>query len=164
VLFVVFSVINFASSGYNSTVEYSANPNKTTSTAFFGDWFPSLSHDVRPSCQPASVPIPSLLYTNNTALQYTLTGVQDHTGKNLPSLIYYNNPLEDCNIASVELQLQSAPGRTATQYYASRWGIVSTAHVSCRVPTPNMGYVTIDLLVQYEPVPDTVFFNSGIFK
>lgn len=151
--------------GYSIAVKYSTNPNHTTSEAFFGDWLSSLTSQVKPACQAANVAVDTRLYTNNTALQYTLTEVKDPEGKNLPSLIYYNNPLENCTVNSIELQLATAPGRTATQFFASRWGVDAQAHVSCKAPMhTGPGYATLDLLVDYEFVPDTMFISTGSFK
>lgn len=161
----VFTVINFASSGYNLTVIYSHNPNRTTSQTLFGQWPSLLASKVIPTCQPAIVPVNTQFYTNNTALQYTLTNVRDQDGNNLPSLIYYNNQLQDCKVLLLQLILDLA-GRTATQFGMSEWGVDAQAQVSCKAPLESSagGMVTVNLTADYNFVPPTVTEFTGTFK
>ena len=161
----LFSIINFASTGYNLVPLYSHDPNVTTSQSYFGDWTAAFMGNMKPSCQPASIPVNTVIYSNNSALQYTLTSVKSSEGKALPSLIYYNNPLENCTVHSIELQMQSAPGRTATQFGLSRWGIDAQAHVSCKSPRQTgKGHVELTLLADYNFVPETIFMYSGVYQ
>ena len=161
-----FSVINFASSGYILESIYSTNPNATTSHTWFGDWPSLLESKVRATCQPANIPVNTKFYTNNSALQYTLTSVRDAGDNSLPSMIYYNNQLEDCNVSSIQLQLDQIGARTATQFALSMWGIDAQAQVSCRVPQQSNanGAVTLNLTADYNFVPDTVSIDVGTLK
>ena len=107
VLTAVFTVINFASSGYLLESIYSPDPNATTSKSYF-DGLPTLfAGKVRPTCQSVSIPVNTKFFTNNTALRYTLKGVTGGAQATLPALIYHNNALEECIVQSVQLQFDA---------------------------------------------------------
>ena len=123
VAMVLFSLLNFASSGYTLVSEYSTNPNATTQH-WLDNWPSSLRSKIRPTCPPSAIPINSRLYTNNTALQYDLNAVRplDSGIVSLPSLVYSNNPLVDCGVQSIQMTFDMF-GRTANQIAVRSWGL-----------------------------------------
>lgn len=64
-------------------------------------------------------------FTNQTALTYTLTAVwtvADGLSQDvLPALTYLNNPIQDCQINSIQIELESED-RSTTQYGWTAWG------------------------------------------
>jgi hypothetical protein len=124
---VLFSFLNFASNGYDLIVQTSSDPNKTISEGiWFQNWPSYLTSKVRPSCQSVDIHLNALLFTNQTALTYTLTDVWQVPagGGNrsvLPSLTYFNNVIEQCAVSSIEVDLE-ALDRSANQIAYSEWG------------------------------------------
>lgn len=165
-LAAVFTVVNFASSAYDLRTVSNANPNSTVAKDWFGKWPSLLASGIKPQCEPATIPINSKFYTNNTALQYTLLGVRDENEDSLPSLVYNNNQLQHCQVRSIQLLLDLLGGRTATQFGLSYWGIDAQARVVCKVPSDGSagGLVTVDLMADYNLVPPTVSVYEGTLK
>ena len=156
---VLFSVINIASSGFELGVQYSSNPNATVEQDIFSKWPIILSSNVRSSCQPANIPLNTALYTNNTALTYTVTEVRQN-GAFLPSLIYYANPLENCSIEGITIDLSSYD-RTAAQAAVAAYGVKGQANVLCTLP----GGILVNLTASYNLVPPsaTVWWGQTAF-
>lgn len=155
------SVLNIASSGYTLVSEYSTDPN---STRKHDDWlakWPTLGNKIRPICLASAIPINSQLYTNNTALQYTLSTVKliNSTAVSLPSLVYLNNPLVDCRLQSIQMSFERLE-RTANQIAARSWGLEVHGNTSCRVHGPS-GATAITLITEYNFVPKTVSTYEG---
>lgn len=152
----LFSLLNFAANGYDLVVQTSTDPNSTmASAAWLGRWPSYLTDKVRPTCQPATVPVGSQVFTNQTALTYTLTAVwQPSEGKNstvFPSMSYFNNVLENCTVTAVEINLE-ALDRTASQFGFSEWGAVVQTYVLCGFYTPS-GLVQFNLTQAYDYIP-----------
>lgn len=105
----LFTLLNFISTGYISQVQTSADPNATeTGNKWLRSW-PSFIFNIRPSCQALDLPVGSQFFTNHTALTYTLNAVwqQNDTGVHvLSSLPYFNNVLEDCEIATIDIDIE----------------------------------------------------------
>lgn len=160
---VLFSVLNFASSGYTLVSEYSTNPNSTTQH-WFDKWPSSLRSKIRPTCPPSAIPLNSRLYTNNTALQYDLTSVRPLSSGivSLPSLIYSNNPLEECGIQSIQMTFEVL-GRTANQMAVAAWGLDIQGLINCKVYGPN-GAVNITLNTNYNFLPSTMSTYGGQYE
>jgi hypothetical protein len=162
----LFSFLNFVSTGYNLEVEYSTNPNATISDGiWFNHWPSFLTSKVQPTCQALDIQPNTKFFTNQTGLTYTLTNVwQPSTNEPsgiLSSLTYYNNPIEDCVVQSIEINLESMD-RSMAQFAWQDWGAVFRANVTCRV-TSDAGQVDFTLLVDYDYVPDTVSYSSGLY-
>jgi hypothetical protein len=116
----LFSLLNFAANGYDLVVQTSTDPNSTMSSAGWLDRWPSYFTDkVRPTCQPATVPVGSQVFTNQTALTYTLTAIwQPSEGTDsvvFSSMSYFNNVLENCTVTAIEINLE-ALDRTTSQF------------------------------------------------
>ncbi|KAI1209371.1 uncharacterized protein F4807DRAFT_91589 [Annulohypoxylon truncatum] len=160
----LFTFLNFASSGYNLVVQISSNPNATLSEGNWLQRWPSfLTAKVQPTCEPANLPVNSQIFTNQTALTYMLTNVWQHheaTGEQVasPSLSYYNNVLENCSVASIEMNLESMD-RSANQFAYSEWGALLRSYATCQIATSS-GVVFFNLTQTYEYVPSTVSYTD----
>lgn len=162
IFLVLFSFLNFVSTGFNLVVQYSANPNATVAGDVWLERWPSyLSHKVQPTCQTADIPVNTQFFTNQKALKYTLTAVwqKNNTSLNiLPSLTYYNNRLDECTITSIEINLE-AMDRAANQFAYSEWGEVITSYMTCSISTAN-GTTMFNLTQEYDYVPATLPFSE----
>jgi hypothetical protein len=99
VFIALFTLMNFASSSYELIVQNSLDPNTTASRRGLLHRYPSsLTTKVQPKCQPATLPVNSNFFTNNTALTYTLTSVWERgkEGQRVisPALTYHRNILQ----------------------------------------------------------------------
>jgi hypothetical protein len=163
---IFFSILNFISSGYSLTVQYSRDPNTTTSQIWFNHWPSFLTSKIQPTCQAVNLPINTELLTNNTALTYSLTAVYQGIGENSQNfsseLIYYNNFLQNCSINSIELRLQSTD-RTASQIAVSPWGIDVLGYVTCNIDLGTYVSTFVNLTAEYNYVPDTASIYSGFY-
>lgn len=160
----LFTLLNFASSGYDLIVETSSDPNATVSSNSWLQHWPSfLSSKVKPTCQPAELPVNGQVFTNNTALTYKLESVWQEGGDIdskiiSPSLTYFNNVLEDCSISSIEVNL-AAMDRSGNQFAYAEWGAVLRSYISCRIISAP-GVVFLNLTQSYDYIPNTVSFNN----
>lgn len=72
-------------------------------------------------------------FTNHTGLTYTLISVVEPSRASNdtlpPSLSYLNNPIENCEISLIEIQLEAAD-RTAWQYGTQQWGSTTRVGIS----------------------------------
>lgn len=154
VVTVLVSFLNVAASGYALVTISTTNPDKTLSGAEWFDSWPEWLASTRASCDPATIPLQTGLYTNNTAtvLQYRLASVlsNDMSGSGnstmMGSLVYDNNPLLRCNVTSVQIVIESND-RTAVEVADSAVGAELTANVECLFerhgePTTTLGLVT----------------------
>lgn len=165
-LTVLFTFLNIASTGYNMVIQTSADPNKTTLNEGWLQHWPSLiTAKVQPTCQPADVPVNSEFFTNQTALTYALTAVwQEQDGAIItisPALIYGNNPIENCSVVSIQLDL-SALDRAANQISYSEWGAVVRTYTTCAMWSSS-GQMFLNLTQTYEYVPGNVPFQLSKF-
>ncbi|KAM0713344.1 hypothetical protein Q7P35_000796 [Cladosporium inversicolor] len=75
---IVFSVLNYASNGYTLQAAYLCDPQPEPWPGM-DSWCKnrpaSLVGGNKPSCQPASIPVGSVLFTNNGALSWTADDV-----------------------------------------------------------------------------------------
>lgn len=130
----LFSFLNFASNGYDLVVKTALDPNATVSdNNLFQKWPSYLTSKIQPSCQDVDIHVNAQLFTNQTALTYTLIDVWQTSadGGNrtiLPSLTYHNNPIEQCAVSSIEVDLESLD-RGANQIVYTEWGPSVRAYV-----------------------------------
>ncbi|MCJ1375102.1 hypothetical protein MMC20_006336 [Loxospora ochrophaea] len=164
---VLFSFLNFASNGYDLIVRTSSDPNTTISEGiWFQNWPSYLTSKVKPSCQSVDINVNSLLFTNQTALTYTLTDVWQvpADGSNrtiLPSLTYFNNVINQCVVSSIEVDLE-ALDRSGNQIAYSEWGASIRAYITCAIEG-EAGQISFNLTTTYDYVPETVAF-SGLYR
>lgn len=153
---VLVSFLNLAATGYELVTISSTDPNITISQhmPWFSNW-PTWLASTRASCEATSMPLQTGLYTNKTALLYTLVSAwrYDKLGNqmNLGSLLYYNNPMSNCNVSSIQVDIESSD-RTASQVAVSHVGAELTATVVCLLDRPE-GPTHIELVTTYDPIP-----------
>ncbi|KAJ0108970.1 hypothetical protein J7T55_005518 [Diaporthe amygdali] len=164
VITVLVSFLNVAASGYELIATSSTNPNTTLSD---GNWYanwPSWLASTRASCETTTMPLQTGLYTNNTALPYTLVSAwrydKSRNQISLGSLIYDNNPLLDCNVTSIQIGIESND-RTAGQVAVSQVGATLTANAVCLIERPE-GQTYLELATTYDAIPPPSV-SSSIF-
>lgn len=153
-LTVFFSILNLAADGYVLNVEYTFDYNRTVAAKRWTRRFPfALVDKSVANCQSQLIQVNSQFLTNNSALQYTLTGAANAQGA-LPALQYTNNLLENCTVAFIEIDLESTT-RTAAQQGWGPWGPKAFAQVSCWVNNDKVP-TSINLTVGYELLTPTI--------
>lgn len=160
-LAAVFTLLNFASVGYLLVVETSSDPNGTVSANPLPRLPSYFTSKTQPVCQPVTLPVGTRFFTNQTALTYTLTGVwqggtADVTPTISPSLTYHQNLLQNCSVATIQIDIDSQD-RAANQLSFTEWGAKVRTYTTCRITLPQ-GAVFFNLTQDYDYVPDTVSF------
>jgi hypothetical protein len=158
-----FSIVNIASSGYTLVVLSTNDPNTTLAqNTWLKHWPSFVTSKTRATCQPLAIPVKTELFTNNTALTYTLMAVWHDTpgdGQNISSsLIYQNNVLEGCSVHGIDINYESQD-RAAVQLSYSEWGARVSAYTTCSILTPE-GTTRFNLTMDYNYVPQTVRYGS----
>ena len=151
---VFFSAVNVAADGYVLKLEYTFDYNQTVAARRWTQRFPfTLVDRSDANCQAQLIEVNSQFLTNNSALQYTLTGAA-HASGILPALEYTNNLLENCTVEFIEIDLESSQ-RTASQQGWGPWGPKAFAQLSCLINN-NVVPTTISLTVAYEFLTPTI--------
>lgn len=137
---VLVSFINFASTGYELVATSSNNPNGTVvdPSQHGGIRWPSyFVGDTRATCAPVTLPLNTLLFTQNNAIAYTLKSVwrlkDDGTRVNLGSLVYHNNMLQRCNVTEVTIDVLGRYTQSPRNTASSGAGVLVHALASCAV-------------------------------
>ena len=106
-------------------------------------WPALLTANTKAVCAPATIPINTDFYTNNTALKYTLRSISRLSGteadsrhENLGTMAYLNNPLHNCSVTAVEIQFANNE-RESGQIARQQWGATVTGYVRCDIETPE---------------------------
>jgi len=103
------------------------------------------------------------MFTNNTALTYTLTAVwhdrPDGSQNISSSLIYQNNVLRDCTIYGIDMNFESQD-RAAVQLSYSEWGVRVSAYATCSIDNTPEGPTKFSLTMDYNYVPSTVQYGD----
>lgn len=139
VLTALFSWLNYASNGFEMVVSTSSDPNSTIADPGVLKGLPHLlTGKYKPICQPASIAMNSIFFTNNTGLQYQLLEVLQigEETRVMPALTYSNNVLEDCQISTIQLELSSSD-RTGVQLALKEYGTVVRTYASCNISSPD---------------------------
>jgi hypothetical protein len=156
----VFSLINYASSGFSLVVQYTTDPNITVSKPWLGSGVPkAFANKMKPSCESTPINGQTKLATTNNALFYTITSVESSNKTLLPSLVYFNNPLESCNISHVAIHME-AHDRTAAQIAVAYWGVTLQSVATCRVEL-EAGPVTVNLTTEWDPFTTSITTYGG---
>ncbi|KAK7036326.1 hypothetical protein R3P38DRAFT_3485309, partial [Favolaschia claudopus] len=93
--------INVPLSAYEFIQEVTFRPNDTLPALPFSRWLPSLFQPPTISFQPQALTVGDTLLLNNSAVNFTLTGVYDRMNGGTPvsTFSYFNNPFSDeCDI------------------------------------------------------------------
>ena len=160
VAIVLVSLINVATTGYQLVPVSSIDPNVTQSShSWFKRWPSFIIGQMHATCQPTEIPVGTQLYTNNSALQYTLKGVYQQHEEGVPpdiygSLVYSNNRLQNCSIGVVQIQMRSL-GRSALQIATMQTGALLSAFATCSIQTAQ-GTVMLNLTTDYELVTNDI--------
>lgn len=157
---VIFSLVSFATSGYDLVSIYSSNPNVTEAQRAIPGVPDIIMSKARASCQSINIDVGSTFATNNSAIHYTLDSVQNKGLELGSSLVYHNNKLEDCHLNNIMVQIQSLD-RTPSQVAAFTYGLEMTASITCSVSTKDMHHATFNLSAQYDYIPPNVGIGTG---
>lgn len=167
---VLVSFLNVAASGYELIATNSVHRNATISNSVWFENWPEWLASTRASCESATIPLQTGLYTNNTAFFYTLiaawrysppTSTRDEDKITLGSLLYDENELERCNISTIEVQIESDSGRDAGQVGVQQLGAAVTANVDCVVMKAE-GPIYVTFVTTYDPIPPPNQPSSGL--
>jgi len=154
---VAISVLSVGTSGYQLVSVSSSDANATeAATTWFDRSLGALIGSMHPLCASATIPLNTVLYTNNTALPYTLTDVSTvneegsviHQG----SLVYHNNPLKNCTISGTKIEFKGME-RSAGNIAVQMQGASTLTSIGCNVET-SQGIMKISLTATYNYVPD----------
>lgn len=168
---VLFSFLNYVSSGYTLQAKYLFDSNATTwsdSDLWLKYWPSAFVGSIKPTCQPSSLPVGTTLVTNNSALPWTITNVtlrsgDDDSPEPLSSLVYQSNFLEECQFRSITLYLDSyLGGRAAPQISWSQWGAEVEGRMYCQVQN-DLGVNYVNLTASYNLLPRSAFENNNTF-
>ncbi|KAK0620855.1 hypothetical protein B0T14DRAFT_555674 [Immersiella caudata] len=152
VVCVPLSFLSVATQGYETIAIYTPDPNatETNQTPFEGFPLRANTDFVR---SPTLTPVNTHFLTNNTALTYTLRSVTHSSDPNrhpalAASVPYKNNPLKDCRIEAIEIELESVQ-RNALQIARQEWGSAAKAYITCTTET-DTGSAGLNLMTSYE--------------
>jgi len=148
VVTALFTFLNFANNAYQLEIGTSFNPNATLATQTLSHWPSFLKSKNRPSCQSQYFPVGSQVFTNNTALFYTISGVWRTNGnvtfsgnsakssgtgiEIFQALGYMANTLQNRSINYIAMDF-AAMDRTANQFAYSEWGVEIRSYMSCSI-------------------------------
>lgn len=157
------SFLNVAASGYELATTSSTDPKGVLSGAEWFDSWPKWLASTRASCEPATLPLQTGLYTNKTAFQYTLASAHSHDewlfglGKqsSLGALVYDDDPLSWCNVTSLRINIESNE-RTAGQLAQSSVGAGLTMDIECLVERPGENTTYLELVTTYGLAPQGI--------
>lgn len=146
---VLVSFISVGTSGYELAAISSSNPNQTESSAktWFSRKFGTIFGNTGPSCDSATIPVDSVLYTTNRALPYTLTAVTID-GVTQGSIVYHNNPLKNCKVNSISMNFETVE-RPAENIAIQQQDAMVACHIDCQVDTPQ-GVADVELRTTYD--------------
>jgi hypothetical protein len=114
VALILFSIISYATSGYEFISIYSTDPNATEAHNGLPSLPAFLTHKSRSKCQSVELEVGSTFSTNNSALSYTISSAYSNPATPLSSVIYKNTFLRECNVDNVMILITSTD-RTAAQ-------------------------------------------------
>ena len=158
VVFALVTILSIATQGYETITVFSSQPNLTmTDPTLFTNWPAFLTSNTNSECSATTFPVGSKVYTNNTALPYTITDINqlndggDRSQLLTGALPYQNNVLQNCTVGRIQAEFQNIE-RTATQIARQQWGVALTAYLSCIIDTDN-GLISISLTTSYDLNP-----------
>ncbi|KAK5226548.1 hypothetical protein LTR47_009005 [Exophiala xenobiotica] len=79
-----------------------------------------------------------------------------------PALTYLNNPIQNCQISNIQIELESED-RSTTQYGWNAWGEYLQASITCSIHG-NDGEIFFNLTTDYDFVPATAQFPTGNYS
>ncbi|KAF3765733.1 hypothetical protein M406DRAFT_68152 [Cryphonectria parasitica EP155] len=165
----VISFVNVITTGYELVAISSNTPNDTVRNPhLYGDrkWPSWMTSKAQATCADATIPLNSDAFTNNSAFPYTLQKVsranRAGTTVTLGSLVYHEQPLMDCDVNSINIQVLGRYTQNARQSAVSKAGVLIQAYATCSIdtdtsPTDSMsGPTYFDLVASYNLIDPTV--------
>ncbi|KAJ9659312.1 hypothetical protein H2198_003188 [Neophaeococcomyces mojaviensis] len=157
---ILFSFVSFTTSGFNLVSEYYANPNTTETQSVIAGVSSFFTSRFTPKCQSAEILVGTDFSTNNSALTYTINSVKQANQIFSSSLVYHNNPFQDCVVNNIKVAFESFD-RTAAQIGRAKYAPDLTASVTCNQPVPYAEFATINITAKYNYIPSTVGIYDG---
>jgi hypothetical protein len=153
---ILLSLFNIIVTGYDLRVSYSTSPNATMARKMWYDkpGFGGIKK-LSPSCEPKEIGVQQRFNTDKNGFTYLLTNIrepQDTGDFPVPSMLYLNNPLEDCRINYIKIEMVKHMGRTAQQVAWQRFGPQLFAAISCST-TNTQGRMRFNFTTEYDLVP-----------
>ncbi|KAH8651202.1 hypothetical protein BX600DRAFT_100440 [Xylariales sp. PMI_506] len=163
------SFVNVVTSGYELAATSSSNPNATIANPrWYGsiNWPSYFTGNAQATCAASTFTLNSEIFTNNSAFPYTLQRVwrfkDDGTMANLGSLVYENNPIQNCNVNYVTIQVMGRYSQNRGLSAISQAGVLLNAYATCSIDidtsqTDSVGGPTyFDLTASYDLVNPNV--------
>jgi len=153
---LLLSVFNTIVTGYELRVSYSSSPNATFAKRLWYDKpvFGGIKK-LSSSCEPKEIGVQQEFNTDKNGLRYTISNIRNtnRTGSHpMPSMLYLNNPLDECTINHVKIEAAKHIDRTSQQVAWQRFGPQLLAAISCSIVNLQ-GRVLFNLTVEYDLVP-----------
>ena len=157
ILTVLFSLLNFALNGFEMVaLAYTQLP--SVNSPWYQSFTALQSSTMSANCTPVEFPLASQFFTDQYGLTYTLPAIwtPDHDGNMtyLPALSYYNEPLENCSVFLVQVEIEELDRKTMQTIIAG-WGAVARALVTCSVEDRCHVVTKTNLTTSYDAVPET---------
>lgn len=164
---VLVSFLNVAASGYELVTTSTTDPKAVRSGAEWFDSWPKWLASTRASCDPATVPLQTSMYTNNTAFLYTLISVHRGDGwlssgkwSSLGALIYDDDPLSLCNVTSLRINIDS--NLQTAVHFPQSVGAALTMNIECLVERPGENTTLLELVTTYDFVSQSPGWGLGL--
>jgi len=159
---ILVSLISIGTSGYQLISIPSSNPNVTESTkTWFRRRLGVVLGSMQPTCASATIPLHATLYSNNTALPYELTQIAI-SGRPQGSLVYHNNPLQNCSISGVVINFEILQRPAESIGVQAQDAMVSCSAV-CAVET-SQGVAEVELSTSYDYVSNDYSSRGRTFN
>ena len=163
VVTVLVSLISVATSGYELVTVSVPDPNVTAAShSWLNNWPSFLVGNLLPTCDSSTIALNTELFTNNSALPYSLTGVWQNTDEkqiSSGSLAYHNNRLEGCQVTKIDIEFESMQ-RPARVIAIQQQGATLSAYVTCNIDTAE-GQVWMSLTANYDYVLDALNMEAS---
>ncbi|KAI0528128.1 hypothetical protein F5B22DRAFT_583794 [Xylaria bambusicola] len=170
----LFSLVNLGSNGYYPRTIYTTDPNTTISTRsdkwFFKAPF-NWDSTINPKCEPQFISVGDTFFSTNLGLSYQVASFsqlneESNTTISLPSVLYYNNTLEDCHTLAVEIHLLKEGQATPPSWWISWRNSYAKATAQCSIMSES-GPSNITLRVTYSssqtrPYDDSIIYENFI--
>lgn len=153
---VLLSLFNTIVTGYDLRVSYSTKPNVTMAEKMWYDTpgFGGIKK-LSSTCETKEIGVQQKFNTDKNGFVYSLNSIRSPQVVGdipAPSMLYLNNPLENCAINYVKIEMAKHMGRTAQQVAWTRFGPQLLAAISCSI-TNTQGRMRFNFTTEYDLVP-----------
>ncbi|KAI0467943.1 hypothetical protein F4859DRAFT_219981 [Xylaria cf. heliscus] len=166
---VIITFIHIVTESYDLVA---TSTNNATQILEHGNPYPNspllsyLTRHTRATCASTTLPINSEIFTSNYAIPYTISSIwrqnQDGSNENQGALVYLNDPLLDCNVTGITIEVLGKYGQSPLLFARSRVGLLLKPSATCAIETsPSKDIKTSDktyfnLLGSYNLIDDTI--------